>query len=924
MASQVKNLSPEQWSLVRSELEKVLSVRSGEREACLADLAGRSHFLHAAVLELLAAENTSDRLFDVDNWRRCAERRAVHEGTVIGRYRILREIGFGGMGAVYLAERADREFEQRVALKLLRNALPGESAIQRFRRERQILAQLEHPGIARLLDGGVTVNGEPYAVMEYVDGIPIDEFCERRRLSVRERLSLFLRVAEAVEFAHRNLILHLDLKPANILVTNAGDTRLLDFGISRILNESQTAELTTPLVTLQYASPEQMNGLAATTASDEFSLATVLYKLLTGALPYPLQGLSPFEAVRCIAEADPRLPSQTAPEDRRAELRGDLDLILLQALRKEPERRYGSVGEFARDIRRYLSSEPVLAHAYSVGYRFGKLIQRNRGYTAVAVAALAIALVSMGLVLRYAVLARQAQQVAEKRLGDVRDLAHTFIFDVDPELNGIPGTVRARSIILKTGLKYLDAMATAAGNDDKLKMDLALGYAQMSREQYSFLQQSEGDPSGARLSQNKALTLAEDVFRRHPADAETLRDFLSVARQNTEAADEAGGDIPAYDDQIRRLWQLGQPLLAGNSTPRGLLMMCALSGELATNRTGNGGMWSLGDPRGGIAWATTSLNLSGRVLRDFPGDRAAIAAAVDGIYAVLTLADSYSYLGDEAGVRKAFAELDRRALDPHLADPRLASQRHVIHDYQFSLALLLHDLERARTLMPEMTARDRPESGDNRRLDQESALQIGYRAMLELAEGKQAGVEDARRAFAAMDGLERTTHSDAGPRVQLVWLANKFGAEPLLPAVDRRQYLERALEIAEEYAPRHPRAASAEIRIAQLRLLLGRIARSEDRTEEAAGHLGAAREALVIARKNLKDRTQVEIVESQIEAEASGRLDGSEACVQTFGAAYFYTFLDGSRQIAACGTKFNERSARGPATTVPTPSRDAP
>lgn len=894
-------MTPEQWTKVRTELEAVLLVSAEERDEYLEELARRSGEVHQAVLELLAAESESQRLFDVDRWREEADRGVGRTGLVIGKYRVLLEIGSGGMGAVYLAERADEEFEQRVALKLIRETLPGKAALERFRRERQILAKLEHPGIARLLDGGVTESGQPYTVMEYVEGLPIDQYCERHELTVAQRLRLFLQVAKAVEFAHRNLVLHLDLKPANILVTPDGEARLLDFGISRILNETQTTELTAPLLTLQYASPEQLSAQPVGMASDEFSLATVLYRLLTGRLPYAIEGLSSFDAARVIRETPPRLPSESAPAERKAELRGDLDVILLHALRKEPERRYGTVADFARDVERYLASEPVAAHADSFGYRLTKFARRNRGYVAIAAAAVLIAAVSVGLVVRYAIATRRAQLVAEKRLTQVHDLAHTFIFDVDPELDGIPGTVKARSVILKTGMKYLDATAAAEGNDDAMKMELAKGYVQMSQEQYNFLKQSEADVAGARVSQRKALALAEDVLSRHRTDPNIIRDFILVDQRSAQATDEAQGDIAAYDTQLMRMWEIGQPLLTGKPSARALNTMGSIAGELATDRTGNGAMWNFADPRGGISWASTARDLSDRVVREFPNDIAAMWSTVNAMYSELTIIDSDIMLGDEAGVRQAFAELERRKQDPRVQDPRLAQVRHVIRDYELATAILLRDLPRAKSLLPEESATDRPEVGDNAKLDQQSAMQLEYRAQLELGEGQASrGVEDAMRGYNAMEALERTSRGDVAPRVQLVWMSPLLGAQPLMPIADRRRMLENGLSISQDYARRYPQMLSAQMRIAVCELLLGRLLRQEGRFSEAATRFEAAKQALAVARKGVPDPRPVDLVESQLDAEASGKLDRADACIQKIGARYFYSFLDGQQQIAAC------------------------
>src|SRR5690606_11886872 len=336
---------------------------------------------------------------------------------------------------VYLAERADGTFEQQVALKLMR-AVPGRHDLEaRFRAERQILASLNHPHIARVFDGGMAEDGRPYLVMEYIEGAPIDAYCDQRRLSVRERLRLFQKVAEVVHFAHRNLVVHRDLKPSNILVTNDGSVKLLDFGIAKLLDPEGDREAVTRTgnrwMTPEYAAPEQVRGEAITTATDLYQLSVVLYELLTGRSPFQAAGRSAFEIEKAVCEEEPTRPStavtethetatDTAPltpeavsrarktevQALRKTLSGDLDAIVLKGLRKEPTARYASAEAMVEDVKRYLAGLPVEAQRGSTGYRLRKFVQRNRG-AVLAVAAFAL------LLLGYAVTATvQAGRIA--------------------------------------------------------------------------------------------------------------------------------------------------------------------------------------------------------------------------------------------------------------------------------------------------------------------------------------------------------------------------------------------------------------------------------------------------------------------------------------------------------------------------------
>ncbi len=304
------------------------------------------------------------------------------------------------MGAVYLAARADDEFQKQVAIKIVAAPLGDEDLLRRFRRERQILAELEHPQIARLLDGGTTEEGLPYLVMEYVDGVRIDEYCRTNRLPIDDRLRLFLRVCDAVQFAHNNLVIHRDLKPGNILVTSDGQPRLLDFGIASLVtadNDTPTATRTVAAMTPEYASPEQMRNERVTAGSDVYSLGVVLYELVAGVPAHDLSGKRPDEVYRIVTEEAPVAPSVAAGRAGRhalaRQLRGDIDAIVSVALRKEPQRRYASVALLAEDVRRTLEGLPVVARGESLSYRARTFVRRHRVGVAAA-AAIALSLVA--------------------------------------------------------------------------------------------------------------------------------------------------------------------------------------------------------------------------------------------------------------------------------------------------------------------------------------------------------------------------------------------------------------------------------------------------------------------------------------------------------------------------------------------------
>ena len=394
----------ERWQQVKIVLDGALARRTGERTAYLEANCSGDAELREEVESLLASELEigdfiEEPIFDLH----LNGEREPTAGHRLDAYRIDREIGRGGMGSVFLAKKAEGDFEGQFALKIIRRGMDTEEVIQRFRAERRILTRLEHPNIARILDGGTTDDGRPYFVMEHVEGRPIDEYCNGEGLSIPARLELFLDVCSAVHFAHQNLIVHRDLKPANILVTRAGVPKLLDFGIAKILDPDKTEPALTVLgrpMTPQYASPEQLLGKQVTTVSDVYALGVLLYLLLTERSPYGMPPPEGEDLKRAVCEEDPRRPSETViqapagkgpqgdPRLLRRQLSGDLDNIVLKAMQKEPQRRYASAEQLAADIRRHLDGLPVLARRDTVAYRAGKFVRRHQWGVGFAAAAL--------------------------------------------------------------------------------------------------------------------------------------------------------------------------------------------------------------------------------------------------------------------------------------------------------------------------------------------------------------------------------------------------------------------------------------------------------------------------------------------------------------------------------------------------------
>ncbi len=411
----------DQWRQVKDIFEASLEREPSARAQFIAEQSGGNDAIRQAAEQMLRDFDESGDFLEAPalvefGFDGAQFDPGYEQGRRIGPYRIVSEIGQGGMGAVYLAERADDAYEKRVAIKMVWPGGIRSEINRRFNIERRVLAALEHPNIARLLDGGVTDDGWSYVVMEYVDGVPITTYCEQRKLSVAERLRLFQSVCDAVQYAHQNLIVHRDLKPSNILVTHAGEVKLLDFGIAKILDPTDDAsgqsQTLLNFLTPEYASPEHIAGQRITTASDVYSLGVLLYELLTGARPFNPTSRSPQELIRLIETHEPTRPSLvSAPLDEsiRKQLRGDLDNILLKSLQKEAPRRYQSVRQFSEDLTRHLNGDPVIAREATLAYRLGKRIRRNKALTA-ALTLIGIALITGLIVSRQQLQASQARE----------------------------------------------------------------------------------------------------------------------------------------------------------------------------------------------------------------------------------------------------------------------------------------------------------------------------------------------------------------------------------------------------------------------------------------------------------------------------------------------------------------------------------
>jgi eukaryotic-like serine/threonine-protein kinase len=579
-------MTPEQWERISEIFDRALTLEGHEREVYLREVCADDPKFCDEVDSLLdshrqagsqflqASEGVFDEVAEKD------QPAEVQAGRRIGAYLVEEEIGHGGMGEVFAAKRVDGQYEKKVALKLVRSGYETSFILERFRNERQILASLDHPNIARLLEGGTSADGAPYLVMELVDGVPIDSYCEARELSVTERLLLFRQVCSAVQYAHQQLVIHRDIKPSNILVTKEGVPKLLDFGIAKILDPSGSTEVTSlrPM-TPEYASPEQVRGEAISTYTDVYSLGVVLYRLLTGRSPYRVDTRTPARLAEAIKQDEPERPStaihrkktsgadgdsreitpkavsstiEATPARLEKRLRGDLDFILLKALRKEAAQRYSSVEQMSEDIRRHLEGIPIAARKGTWNYRSGKFIRRHK------VSVFAALLVVATLVTAIVVTRREAL-IAEARFNDVRKLANSLMFEVHDSIQQVPGTTAARKLIIERAQEYLDVLAKDSRSDSSLQRELAASYSKLASVQGHPQGANLGDSAGAAKNYRMAVELLTDCLARDSRNLD-IAIQLSRAYQDLALALDSTGDQTGAKNSTRKALDILEPL----------------------------------------------------------------------------------------------------------------------------------------------------------------------------------------------------------------------------------------------------------------------------------------------------------------------------------------------------------------------------
>ncbi len=611
--------SAELWERAKAIVADALEISSvAVREAFVGQECGDDFALRAEVESLLSQTTTG---FDQVVKEASNRDTPLTAGRRIDRYEIIRELGRGGMGAVYLAKRADGEFDKQVAIKLLKRGTDTDEILRHFSAERQILARLEHPNIARLLDAGTTSDGLPYFVMEYVEGVPITSYITTLGLS--ERLKLFQAVCSALSYAHRNLVIHRDLKPGNVLVTKEGEVKLLDFGIAKLV---QATEQSQPQVTMtmfrvmtpEYASPEQLSGAPITTQSDVYSLGVLFYELLTGSRPYRLKTRKPEEIAQAITKHEPQRPSTTTREGSEPAviagkaLRGDLDNIVLKALRKEPERRYASVDEFSDDIRRHLAGLPVRARKDTTAYRARKFIRRHK--TGVAAAAIVVLALIAGVIST----TWQARR-AEKRFNQVRSLAHSVLFNYHDKIAALPGSTAVREQLVKDALSYLNNLASEAGNDKGLLRELASAYEKVGQIQGNSYYVNLGDATGAMASYKKSLAIRDRLLAAEPRSVE-LQEGDADSHEGVGDMYYTIGDLPAGLASYERASNLRQSVTrASPDNTDYRLELSQLYTKLGDIK-GMEGYDNLGDPVGAVDYYRKAQDLLESLVATNPAD----------------------------------------------------------------------------------------------------------------------------------------------------------------------------------------------------------------------------------------------------------------------------------------------------------------
>ncbi len=537
---------------VLSICDEALQQAESERDLFLKQACQGDHELRASVDSVLIAISDAGDFLDHDLNQ---ETESSLIGQQIGKYRLVEKLGEGGMGSVFLGQRDDDEIKQKVAIKLIKSHMLAREIVERFHAERKILAALNHPYIAGLIDSGTSRDGIPYLVMEYINGLPIDHYCNTKGLSLAQRIRLVQKVAMAVHTAHQNLVVHRDLKPSNVLVTTDGIPKLLDFGIAKLITDegnssgSNTTVFGRQAMTPNYASPEQVLEGKVTTASDVYSLGVLTYQLLSGERPYHIKTSTHRELVQSFESLFIPKPSErlntlsnperidhiasdrsTTPAKLRKTLSGDLDNILAKALHPDPTRRYSSVADFSADLDRYLNKLPVEARGDSVSYRIGRFISRHRFGVAAALGGVTLLFAGLGATSWAYIKAESARAEADQLFSQVRNIAATMMFDAYDEVSKLRGSTRAREVLATSAQQYLDSLAASDRSSPDVLFDASKGYDRLAKVLGGVDDLTLGDRPTAAQNYDKAESILTSLHDNYPDNQEYALTLAELQR----------------------------------------------------------------------------------------------------------------------------------------------------------------------------------------------------------------------------------------------------------------------------------------------------------------------------------------------------------------------------------------------------------
>jgi serine/threonine protein kinase/tetratricopeptide (TPR) repeat protein len=861
---QREELTPSRWRLVTEIVGDAMQEPApAARAALVAERCGGDAALQREVESLLdQTTGTFDRIAAgaTDTLRRDVT--SLAPGHRFGAYAIVREIGRGGMGAVYLARRADGEFEKEVAIKVLKRGTDTDEVLRRFMGERQILARLDHPGIVRLIDAGTTDDGLPYLAMDYVEGVPITEYARERQLSIPERLKLFREVCSAVAYAHQNLVVHRDLKPSNILVTKAGQPRLLDFGIAKLLQPEVDGAAATMTVlramTPEYASPEQVKGNAITTVSDVYSLGVVLYELLTGDRPYHLKRGSPDEITHAICEQEPERPSTTvtrnAPAAEKAnevqrQLRGDLDNIVLKALRKDPQRRYASVDQFSGDIRRHLEGLPVRARKDTISYRAGKFVGRHRLGVAAAVLLLLALLGGVIASTWEARRARSAEAKAQQRFDEVRELAHSVLFDYHDEIAALPGSTKVRERLVKDALRYLDRLAGDAGGDKRLLRELGAAYQKVGKIQGNSYYNNLGDTAGGLKSYQHSLAIRQELAAADPGNRE-LQNDLADSYQGVGDVLYTMADLRGGLQNYQHALPIRERLLA--EEPQNLNYRSALA-EIYSRLSdikGLEGFTNLGDTAGALADSEKAATLIEAAYKADPDNDKLRGSYSDSLIHATMLADTTGDIPTALANGRTVVTLMEQAV---AADPNNQDYRTALANARMTLRYALVDnneiaeaISDSRNVITEL---ERMAAVDPKDVALRRNISVSYNALgreLMLAGDISGAIANHGKALAISQELLATSPDNAENKSDVAFTLLRLG-QAQLAAGDARAALDNlrpARAVVEASAAADPSNARARDDVSSV---LGEIGKALAATGDPKGAVDTLMKAIALA-----------------------------------------------------------------------------